>query len=600
MADEPIAPTEQDQPVTDPGRLPAWNRQRSSPMPYRRYRPAEQRVRIPRPTGRRWPDVTLTAAPLWASVDLRDGNQALPEPMDPDRKKLLFDLLVGIGIKEIEVGYPSASKADFDFVRGLATGDAVPDDVLPVVFTPARQELIERTFESIAGHRRAVVHLCAATAPVWREVVFRADRHGVRRMILDAARDVLDGARRLQPGTDVRFQFSPEVFNLTEPDYVLEICAELVELWEATPQRPVTLNLPTTVETTTPNRFADQIEYMHRELSRRDSVILSIHPHNDRGTAVASAELALLAGADRVEGCLFGNGERTGNVDLVTLALNLLVEGVDPMLDLSDIDGLRRTVEFCNQLPVPVRHPYAGDLVYSAFSGTHQDAIDKGLAHHAARAAGLGQSDRQAPWEVPYLPIDPADVGRDYTAVIRINSQSGKGGVGHVLASQFGLLLPRPMHIEFARMVQQVTDATGREVAPDALWELLCAHYRDHGRPVTLTDWKTRSDTDAGWEFAGTVHTPAGALHRTGAGPGPAQACSAALRGAGLTATLLDSGTQLVVPSTGAAGTGPARTLGYAHCADGPLNAWGIGIDPVPEVAAVLAVLSAVNRLAAR
>ncbi|MFI6904347.1 2-isopropylmalate synthase [Nonomuraea sp. NPDC050394] len=434
-------------------------------MPYRKYRPIQERVEVPL-TERRWPANRIGTAPLWVPVDLRDGNQALAEPMDTPRKRRMFDLLTGMGYKEIEVGYPSASQTDFDFVRHLAEDGNVPDDVTVVVFTPARRDLIERTFASIEGLPRTVVHLYTATAPVWRDVVLGRGRDEVHAMIRRAAALMA----RLAGGT-TRFQFSPEVFNLTEPDFVLEICDGLTELWDASPDRPVIHNLPATVEAATPNVYADQIEYMHRNLSRRDSVILSVHPHNDRGTGVACAELAVLAGAQRVEGCLFGNGERTGNVDLVTLALNLYAQGVDPMIDFSGIDRIREVVEHCNRIPVHPRHPYGGELVYTAFSGTHQDAISKGLARHTG-----------GHWEVPYLPIDPADVGRTYEAVIRVNSQSGKGGIAHLLKTGHGLDLPARLRADFSQVVQRATDASGREATPDDLWELFTATYLTPGR----------------------------------------------------------------------------------------------------------------------
>ncbi|MCI3273238.1 2-isopropylmalate synthase [Streptomyces cylindrosporus] len=443
----------------------AWNPQGPSPMPYHRYRPYQDRVNVPA-DDRSWPAARIDRAPLWVPVDLRDGNQALAEPMDTPRKRRFFDLLTGVGFKEIEVGYPSASRTDFDFVRHLVTSGAVPDDVTPVVFTPARPELIDRTFESIAGLERAVVHLYIATSPVWREVVLGRDRHRIRETVREAAERM---ARLAGDSPGIRFQFSPETFNLTEPDFVLELCDGLTELWDASPDRPVTHNLPATVEIATPNVYADQIEYMHRRLSRRDSVILSVHPHNDRGTGVACAELAVLAGAQRVEGCLFGNGERTGNVDLVTLALNLYSQGVDPMVDFSDIDAVRETVEHCNRLPVHPRHPYAGDLVHTAFSGTHQDAIDKGFAHRAEHP--------DEPWQVPYLPIDPADIGRSYEAVIRVNSQSGKGGVAYLLRTHHGIDLPPRMRPDFSRVVQEATDESGREATPKELYGLFVETY---------------------------------------------------------------------------------------------------------------------------
>ncbi|WP_405974106.1 2-isopropylmalate synthase [Streptomyces sp. NBC_00988] len=457
----------------------SWNPQRPSPMPYDRYRPFHERVNVPA-GDRSWPAARIDRAPLWVPVDLRDGNQALAEPMDTPRKRRLFDLLVATGFKEIEVGYPSASRTDFDFVRHLVASGAVPDDVTPVAFTPARPELIDRTFDAVEGLPRAVVHLYIATSPVWREVVLGRDRGEVWATVRAAAEHM---ARRAGDTPGIRFQFSPETFNLTEPDFVLELCDGLTELWDASPDRPVTHNLPATVEIATPNVYADQIEYMHRNLSRRDSVILSVHPHNDRGTGVACAELAVLAGAQRVEGCLFGNGERTGNVDLVTLALNLYAQGVDPMVDLGDIDTVRETVEHCNRLPVHPRHPYAGDLVHTAFSGTHQDAISKGFAQHARRAAELGVPEGRAPWSVPYLPIDPADVGRSYEAVIRVNSQSGKGGMAYLLRTHHGLDLPPRMRPDFSRVVQETTDASGREATPKELYALFRETYVVEGPP---------------------------------------------------------------------------------------------------------------------
>jgi len=430
-----------------------WNRQQHSPMPSHRYRDIFDRVPVA-PIDREWPDRRITAAPLWVPVDLRDGNQALADPMDPERKLRFFELMVAIGYKEIEVGYPSASQTDFDFVRMLATSDLVPSDVTIVVFTPARPELIARTVESVAGMRGdVVIHMYAATAPVWRDVVLRRSRDELASMIYHGSEEILRLA-----GDSVRFQFSPEVFNLTEPDFVLELADNLTKQWDATAERPVILNLPATIEAATPNVYADQIEYMHKNLPRRDGVILSVHPHNDRGTGVACAELAVLAGAQRVEGCVFGNGERTGNVDIATLALNLHAQGVDPMIDFSDIDRIREVVEYCTRMPIHPRHPYVGELVYTAFSGTHQDAIRKGFA-----VQGPGE------WNVPYLPIDPADVGRGYEAVVRVNSQSGKGGIAHVLETAYGLRLAASQERAFARHVQQYTEGTGREASAEEL-----------------------------------------------------------------------------------------------------------------------------------
>lgn len=430
-------------------------------MPSARYEDVFTRVDVPL-RDREWPSRRLTEAPLWVPVDLRDGNQALAEPMDPSRKRAFFELMVSMGYKEIEVGYPSASQTDYDFVRLIAESDIAPDDVTIVVFTPARRDLIERTVESIRGIRNPVViHMYTATAPLWRDVVLGHDRASLRELILSGGRDVLDFAGDLD---GVRFEFSPEVFNLTEPDYALELCNAITGLWDASPDRPVILNLPATVEAASPNVYADQIEYMHRHLDRRSAVILSVHPHNDRGTGIACAELAVLAGAQRVEGCIFGNGERTGNVDIATLALNLHAQGVDPMIDFSDIDHIRRVVEHSNRIEIHPRHPYVGDLVHTAFSGTHQDAIKKGFAEHRARAEATRTPAEQLPWRVPYLPIDPADLGRSYEAVIRVNSQSGKGGIAYLLERDYGIEMPRRLQIDFSRRVQQHADATGLEL----------------------------------------------------------------------------------------------------------------------------------------
>lgn len=475
-----------------PATAPWWNRQRASQMPFQRYASIYDRVEVPL-TQRTWPTARITAAPLWVPVDLRDGNQALAEPMDPARKRRFFELLVAMGYKEIEVGYPSASRTDFDFVRLLAESDIA--DVTIVVFTPARRDLIERTVESIRGITNdVVVHMYTATAPTWRDIVLGKGRDELRELVLAGGRDILDLTADL---ANVRFEFSPEVFNLTEPDYVLELCDAMTTLWDAAPDRPVILNLPATVEVATPNVYADQIEYMHRNLARRDSVILSVHPHNDRGTGVACAELALLAGAQRVEGCVFGNGERTGNVDIATLALNLLAQGVDPMIDFSDIDEIARTVSYCTRMPIHERHPYVGDLVHTAFSGTHQDAIKKGLVEHRERAAVLRRKESETDWRVPYLPIDPADIGRTYDAVIRVNSQSGKGGIAYLLQTGYGLDLPRRMQIDFARHVQAHTDDSGEEVTAAELFELFEAVYSHTDGPVGLKDWHVGNTGDA-------------------------------------------------------------------------------------------------------
>lgn len=469
--------------------------QSPSPMPSHRYRDVYSRVSVPlRDDERSWPTRRLTQAPLWVPVDLRDGNQALAEPMDPTRKRRFFELMVSMGYKEIEVGYPSASQTDYDFVRLIADTDIAPDDVTIVVFTPARRDLIERTVAAVRGiSNPVVIHMYTATAPLWRELVLGRDRDDLKELILAGGRDVLELAGEMD---NVRFEFSPEVFNQTEPDYVLELCDSMTQLWDASSDRPVILNLPATVEIATPNVYADQIEYMSRNLARRDHVILSVHPHNDRGTGVACAELAVLAGAERVEGCIFGNGERTGNVDIATLALNLHAQGVDPEVDFSDIDRIRSTVEYCTRMEVHPRHPYVGDLVHTAFSGTHQDAIRKGFIDHRARAARDGQPEGQADWHIPYLPIDPADIGRTYDAVIRVNSQSGKGGIAYLLSEDYGIELPRRLQIDLAGHVQRHTDGTGTEVTADQLWEIFTTEYLSptDGR-VTLLGYQTGDDT---------------------------------------------------------------------------------------------------------
>jgi 2-isopropylmalate synthase len=417
-------------------------------------------------TDRTWPNKVITAPPAWCSVDLRDGNQALIEPMDAGRKRRMFDMLVRTGFKEIEVGFPAASQTDFDFVRELIERNLIPDDVTIQVLTQARAELIARTFEAVRGARRAIVHMYNSTSTVQRRVVFGLDRPGVTSIAVNAARCVLDHAQK-QPGTEWVFQYSPESFTGTELDYAVEICDAVNDVWQPTPERKVILNLPATVEMASPNIYADQVEWFGRHIARRDSIVLSVHPHNDRGTAVAAAELAVMAGADRVEGTLFGNGERTGNVDVVTLALNLYTQGVNPGLDFSNINEAARCAEHCNQLPIHPRHPYVGDLVFTAFSGSHQDAIKKGLA--ARRQEDV--------WEVPYLPIDPRDVGRTYESVIRVNSQSGKGGIAYLLERDYGLTMPRRLQIEFSQVVQAVTDATGKELTSEQIWSLFEREY---------------------------------------------------------------------------------------------------------------------------
>lgn len=574
-----------------PERAPEWNRQRHSQMPSHRYTDVYSRVEVPY-TEQQWPKRRLEQAPLWVPVDLRDGNQALAEPMDPHRKRRFFELMIMMGYKEIEVGYPSASQTDFDFVRLIADTDIAPSDVTIVVFTPARRDLIERTVESIRGITNPVViHMYTATAPLWRDVVLGRERDELKELILDGGRDVLEFAGDL---SNVRFEFSPEVFNLTEPDYALEICDAMTQLWQASPDRPVILNLPATVEIATPNVYADQIEYMHANLARRDSVILSVHPHNDRGTGIACAELAILAGAQRVEGCIFGNGERTGNVDIATLALNLHAQGIDPMIDFSDIDEIRRTVEFCNRAEVHPRHPYVGDLVHTAFSGTHQDAIKKGFAEHRARAAAEQRSEQELDWRVPYLPVDPADLGRSYDAVIRVNSQSGKGGIAYLLNSEYGIELPRRLSIDFTKQVQRYSDANGDEVSADQLWDIFRDAYvvdSTESAAIALTGYEVS-------ERAGQTHTRISirvddAAHTsTHVGVGPVEALTAALATQEVHVDVLS----LHQTSVGTGNDSEAMTIIEYRAAAGA--GWSAGKERSVLGASLTAVIGAANTLA--
>jgi 2-isopropylmalate synthase len=569
-----------------PEDAPRWNRQRHSQMPSHRYRDVYSRVEVPL-TRRDWPANRLTKAPLWVPVDLRDGNQALAEPMDPARKRRFFELMVAMGYKEIEVGYPSASRTDHDFVRLIADTDIAPDDVTIVVFTSARRDLIERTIASVRGITNpVVVHMYTATAPTWRDVVLGHQRDALKDLILAGCRDVLDGTQHLP---NVRFEFSPEVFNLTEPDYVLDVCDAVTTLWDASPERPVILNLPATVEVATPNVYADQIEYMHKNLARRDSVILSVHPHNDRGTGIACAELAVLAGAQRVEGCVFGNGERTGNVDIATLALNLHAQGVDPMIDFSDIDEVRRTVEFCNRVEIHPRHPYVGDLVHTAFSGTHQDAIKKGFAEHRARAAAEGLPERELAWRVPYLPIDPADLGRGYDAVIRVNSQSGKGGIAYLLESEYGIVLPRRLQIDFAGRVQQHTDDTGIEVTAKELWSIFEAAYLAPAAGAERVELTGYEATDTGGRSRTSVSLKADGVEHssTHTGVGPVEALTEAIAALGVAVEVLS----LHQTSVGAGNDSEALTL--VEYREGRAIRWAAGRDRSVLAASLAAVTRA-------
>ncbi len=503
------------------------NAQQPSGMPFERYSTFTP-IGL---TNRTWPDHVIDHAPRWCAVDLRDGNQALIDPMSPARKRRMFELLVSMGFKEIEVGFPSASQTDFDFVRDLIESDLIPDDVVIQVLTQSRDHLIERTFESIRGAKQAIVHLYNSTSTLQRRVVFGLDRGGIKDIAVHGAELCLKYAETV-PETDVYFEYSPESYTGTELDFAVEVCNAVNDVWQPTPDRKVIINLPATVEMATPNVYADSIEWMHRHLAYRDSVILSLHPHNDRGTAVAAAELGFMAGADRIEGCLFGNGERTGNVCLVTLALNLFGQGIDPQIDLSDIDGVRRTVEYCNQLPVAERHPYGGDLVYTAFSGSHQDAINKGLKAMAADADEAGQPVDDFRWEVPYLPIDPKDVGRTYEAVIRVNSQSGKGGVAYIMRTEHNLELPRRLQIEFSQVIQHVTDDAGGEVTPEQMRDIFGDEYlpdgpRRWGR-FKLLDYELSSVSEGESHVVARVLDGDSAITLTGDGNGPIAAfCNA-------------------------------------------------------------------------
>jgi len=540
---------------------------------------------------RTWPNRVLTRAPHWCSVDLRDGNQALIEPMDAERKLRMFTLLVELGYTEIEVGFPAASSTDFAFIRHLVDTDLVPPGVTLQVLTQAREELIERTVQSLAGLRgAALIHLYNSTSTLQRRVVFGLDRDGVKDIAVQGARWCTKYAEQLLgPETGVRWQYSPESFTGTELDYALEVCEAVMDVWQPTPERPVVLNLPATVEMSTPNVYADQIEWFSRALgARRSSVVLSLHPHNDRGTAVAAAELGLMAGADRVEGCLFGNGERTGNVCLVTLGLNLLSQGVAPGITFSDIDEVRRTVEHCNQLPVHPRHPYGGELVYTAFSGSHQDAIKKGLEAMERDAAEAGVRVEDFRWQVPYLPIDPKDVGRSYEAVIRVNSQSGKGGVAYVLKSEHHLDLPRRMQIEFSRVVQEVADGEGGEISPTRIWSLFGATYLERTGPLRVLSFSTSSGEQDSIEAVVTYDGQQRTL--TGTGNGPIAAFVHALSDLGQDVRVLDYAEH-------ATGSGEeAQAASYLEVAVNGQVLWGCGVHASIVTSSLHALVSAVNR----
>jgi len=570
------------------------NTQKPSAMPIHKYRPYHEQIRVELP-DRTWPDARMTHAPRWCAVDLRDGNQALIDPMSPERKRIMFDLLVRMGYKEIEVGFPSASQTDFDFVRSLIETGAIPDDVTIQVLTQARDHLIERTYEAIRGAKQAIVHLYNSTSVLQRAVVFRTDQQGIIDIALHGAR-TCKAMEASVPGTTVYYEYSPESYTGTELEFAADICNQVLEVFEPTPERKVIINLPSTVEMASPNVYADSIEWMSRHLNHRENVILSLHPHNDRGTAIASAELGYLAGADRIEGCLFGNGERTGNVDLVALGINLFTQGIDPQIDFSNIDEVKRTAEYCNQLPVHERSPWAGDLVFTAFSGSHQDAIKKGFEAMAARAEEQGVEVDELVWAVPYLPVDPKDLGRSYEAVIRVNSQSGKGGVAYLLKSDHSLDLPRKLQIEFSAVVQAKTDAEGGEVTSEHLWGIFSDEYlpspdesekwgrfevqstattKDETGTVSLRV-KLRDGDDVQWTEA--------------SGNGPINAFLTLLAERGIEVALYD-----YVEHTMSEG-GDAQAASYVELQVGDRRLWGVGIDADTVAASLKAVVSAVNR----
>ena len=568
-------------------------------MPLAKYIPFHQVNGIDLP-DRQWPSKRIEVAPRWLSTDLRDGNQALIEPMDPARKHKMFELLVRMGYKEIEVGFPAASQTDFDFVRSLIETGIIPEDVTISVLTQARTDLIERTVSSLVGAPRATVHLYNATAPVFRKVVFRTDRAGTKKIAVEGTRDVMDYyAKYLDSDTVLGYEYSPEIFIDTEIDYALEVCEAVMDVWEPDGEREIILNLPATVERATPNVYADQIEWMSRNISRRENVVISVHPHNDRGTAVASAELAVMAGADRVEGCLFGHGERTGNVDLVTLGMNLVSQGVDAGIDFSDIDEIRRTVEYTSQMDVHPRHPYGGDLVYTAFSGSHQDAIKKGLAVRDAAVAAAGGDELAVPWTVPYLPVDPRDVGRSYEAVIRVNSQSGKGGISYLMSTERHLDLPRRLQIEFARIVQRHTDATGGEFTADRLWEIFTDEYLPVPEGSDLAPWgrfalRSTQVTSAGDgsedELVVTLIDNGEEHVLTARGNGPIDAFTQVLAQRGVAVAVMDYAEHAL--SQG----GDAKAAAYIEAEVEGQVLWGAGLDPSITTASFRAIVSAVNR----
>ena len=566
------------------------NSQKPSGMPFERYQPFAP-IDLP---DRTWPTKTMTSAPRWCAVDLRDGNQALIDPMTPSRKMAMFELLVSMGYKEIEVGFPSASQADFDFVRQIIEEDKIPDDVVIQVLTQSREHLIERTFESLVGAKQAIVHLYNSTSTLQRRVVFGLDEAGITDIAVHGAQVCKKYAEEVTPDTDIYFEYSPESYTGTELEFALKICNAVTDVWQPTPDHKVILNLPATVEMATPNVYADSIEWMNRHLDRRESIVLSLHPHNDRGTGVAAAELGYLAGADRIEGCLFGNGERTGNVCLVTLGMNLFSQGIDPQINFSGIDEIRRTVEYCNQIPVPERHPYGGDLVFTAFSGSHQDAINKGLNAMKADSEAAGVDINSFRWEVPYLPIDPQDVGRTYEAVIRVNSQSGKGGVAYIMRTEHRLELPRRLQIEFSQVIQKVTDSEGGEISPNAMWDAFSSEYLpDSQAPwgrFSLRSVKQDSDVDGQTTIEANMTDGADQVTLIGSGNGPIAAFCSAMGEYGVDVRVLDYTEHAL--SAG----GDATAASYLECAVDGQVLWGVGIDPSTTTSSLKGIISAMNR----
>ena len=587
-----------------PADQPSWNKQRPSRLPAGRYQPYFTEVEHITLPDRTWPDKTIDHAPVWCAVDLRDGNQALIDPMSPERKRRMFELLVTMGYKEIEVGFPSASQTDFNFVREIIEQDMIPDDVTIQVLVQAREHHIRRTFEACEGAKNVIVHFYNSTSILQRDVVFRKDKDGIKKLATDAA-ELIKSIAADYPGTNWRWEYSPESYTGTEVAYAKEVCDAVVEIMDPTPENPIIINLPSTVEMTTPNVYADSIEWMDRNLNRRDSIIISLHPHNDRGTGVATAELGFMAGADRIEGCLFGNGERTGNVCLVTLGLNMLAQGVDPQIDFSDIDKIRRTVEYCNQLRVPERHPYGGDLVFTAFSGSHQDAINKGLdamvdkaeKSNATNDTADTERDRQrivhrVPWEVPYLPIDPKDVGRTYEAVIRVNSQSGKGGVSYIMKTDHGINMPRAMQVEFSGVVQAVTDAEGGEVNSKNMWDIFAGEYLDRDDPIDTISITVDGgqNENEGAEVSAHLIINGEEQTITGHGNGPVAAYTNALESVGINVEVQDYSQHSRTSGD------DAEAAAYILADVDGTKVWGVGIASSITYASLKAVTSAANR----